>query len=152
MLRRFNQLEDYLYLFTLASTYSIGESMQSFEIGPSFLRWHLSDFGFSAAISLLIYIVFGFKPWKGLLFGAILALFYEVEIQGFVGKADPIDILAILSGYLLGLILYHFDYHSLNSQIISDASDCDAHPFDLSFESLFIDNDGCLGIRIHTVD
>lgn len=42
-----------LLLTAAACLYPTGEAMQQFGIGPNFIRWHLSDVGFPAALSVV---------------------------------------------------------------------------------------------------
>jgi hypothetical protein len=42
-------------IYVIGACYPIGMFFKLLVIGPDFLRWHLADFGFSVAISLLIF-------------------------------------------------------------------------------------------------
>lgn len=86
--------------------YIFGELLQYSEIGPNWLRWYMSDFGFSACICSSIY-TFSRKRVGlevGLFAGAFIGLIYEL-LQFYQDCGDIIDMLMIGGGAFICLIL-----------------------------------------------
>ena len=48
----------------LGLTYAVGEFLQWGVIGPNWIRWHLSDFGFSFSCAGAAIYLFGLTPKK----------------------------------------------------------------------------------------
>ena len=48
-------------LLLLGLLYSVGEMIQHMMVGPNWLRWHLSDFGFPLSVAMIVSLVTGYK-------------------------------------------------------------------------------------------
>lgn len=87
----------------LLVAYVVGKGLQFLSAGPSWLRWHLSDLGFVAGLTMLVELVFrGTKFEKAAmkwqmatcLAGLVLALLSEALQK----SPDPVDFFCFLLG------------------------------------------------------
>ena len=94
--------------FLLGTTYIAGEILQVSAIGPDWLRWHLSDFGFVLSVAWSLMTLFGIKPKYGLAIAYIFANAYE-GWQFYNQSGDIIDVILFALALLIGLWLTRKD-------------------------------------------
>lgn len=88
----------------LSLFYGAGEFLQLVQIGPLFLRWHLSDFGFPFAFTLWSKWLLKLPPTYAIIAGGVFATAFELG-QFSIGKGDPIDLVMFALSVLTGLVI-----------------------------------------------
>ncbi|MEW6617398.1 MAG: hypothetical protein AB1333_03190 [Patescibacteria group bacterium] len=89
----------------LSSLFPLGELLQYLVVGPSWIRWYLSDFGLSASIASIFFTIKGYKfIKKGLFCGFLYGIIAEL-LQFLCGHGDPIDVGVITVGFFVGLLV-----------------------------------------------
>jgi len=103
--RYFSTIGDYPFLASLLSlTYGIGELIQWQMIGPDWLRWHLSDFGFPLSIGAALHGIFRIPAIIGVPLSGIAGIAFEM-LQFSQGTGDPIDVVCLIAGTVVGMII-----------------------------------------------
>lgn len=88
----------------LGTLYALGEVIQLLQWGPRWLRFHLSDFGFTFAIGLLLHLLFGVS----LLWAYTVAYLFAMALEIFqfsTNKGDLLDILAMSLSFTIAIII-----------------------------------------------
>lgn len=99
MFSKFNQVISWTFLVS----YVIGKGLQFFAVGPPWLRWHLSDLGFVACVSLFPEILFRGTRFEGALMRHqkkvwALALTVALVSEALQKTPDPTDLLCFVLG------------------------------------------------------
>lgn len=92
-------------ILLIGLTYTIGETLQLFLLGPNWARWYLSDFGFVLWYAGILNIYILKKNLKNCLFISFASAVVLEFIQFLQGKGDYIDILCYIAGFLFGLLV-----------------------------------------------
>jgi hypothetical protein len=103
---RHKESEDSLYFWIglLSLFYGAGEFLQLMHIGPLFLRWHLSDFGFPFMFALWAKWLLKLPSTYAMIAGGIFATAFEL-FQFSIGNGDPIDLAMFAASVIVGLII-----------------------------------------------
>jgi hypothetical protein len=94
----------YFFISLLGLMYVAGETLQYMEIGPIFLRWHLSDLGFPFVFAVWLGFLFKCSPVCGLVAGGLFASAFEL-LQFANGNGDPLDLVMFATSVILGLVI-----------------------------------------------
>ena len=93
----------------LSMAYPVGETIQFFMIGPSWLRWHLSDFGAPCAFGVWLVLFFDTEPFTALKIGLIVTLGWEC-LQSAIhymaiatNNSDVMDVITFVLSFLICL-------------------------------------------------
>ena len=96
------------YVIAIISVlYFAGEMLQLALIGPNWVRWYLSDFGFPFSFAVTAMVYLKLKPTYAILAGGLVAICYEV-FQFSQGDGDPIDVLVFVIAVTIGLAIIRF--------------------------------------------
>lgn len=87
--------------------YGAGEMLQLALVGPNWVRWYLSDFGFPFSFAVSAMVFLKLKPAYAIMAGGLVAVSWEL-FQFSQGEGDPIDVLVFVIAVSIGLIIVRF--------------------------------------------